>query len=214
MNFGWKLCPLERTQGFSKIWPSDLVFDPTWPSFELGLDFIKTNILTKFHKDWIETVPARVYTSKSWRDGRTTDDGHQGIPKAHPEHFVLANYYSGWQTTTLDGKLLLWMANYYSVTCQCHKSNSGESGHKKETYSCTNLVLNNVILKSHCAKSLFTNYLSRNGVWPIQCATLLLILGKTKTEEIFMKINHPWLTMYIQGLLRNKKELLQNEKES
>ena len=35
MNFGSKLWPLEFTQGFSAIWPSDLVFDPTWPSFVL-----------------------------------------------------------------------------------------------------------------------------------------------------------------------------------
>ena len=32
-----KLRPLECTQGFSKIWPSDLVFYPTWPIFELGI---------------------------------------------------------------------------------------------------------------------------------------------------------------------------------
>ena len=43
MNFGLKLCPLECTQGFSKILPSDLVFNQTWPSFEFDLDI---NILT------------------------------------------------------------------------------------------------------------------------------------------------------------------------
>ena len=41
---------------FSKIWPSDLVFDPTWPIFELVQDFIKTNILTKFHDYQTENV--------------------------------------------------------------------------------------------------------------------------------------------------------------
>ena len=46
MNFGLKLCPLECTQGFSKIWPSDLSFNQTWPSFERGLDIIIINILT------------------------------------------------------------------------------------------------------------------------------------------------------------------------
>ena len=46
MNFGSKLCLLETTQGFSKIWPSDLVFDPTWPSFELDLDIMIIIILT------------------------------------------------------------------------------------------------------------------------------------------------------------------------
>ena len=35
-----KLCPLECTQGFTKIWPSDLVFDPTWPSLKLDLDIL------------------------------------------------------------------------------------------------------------------------------------------------------------------------------
>ena len=46
MNFESKLCPLERTQGYSKIWPSDLVFDPTRPSFELDQDIMIINILT------------------------------------------------------------------------------------------------------------------------------------------------------------------------
>ena len=30
-------------------WPSDLVFDPTGPSFKLDLDIMMINILTKFH---------------------------------------------------------------------------------------------------------------------------------------------------------------------
>ena len=50
MNFGSKLCSLECTQGFSKIWPSDLVFDPTWPNFELDLDIMISNIMIKFHE--------------------------------------------------------------------------------------------------------------------------------------------------------------------
>ena len=33
MIIGLKMWPLERTQDFSKIWPSDLVFDQTWPIF-------------------------------------------------------------------------------------------------------------------------------------------------------------------------------------
>ena len=45
MNFESKLCPLECTQGFSKIWPSDLVFDPTWTSFEFDLDIMMINIM-------------------------------------------------------------------------------------------------------------------------------------------------------------------------
>ena len=50
MTFETKLCSLEGTLGFSKVWPSDIVFDPTWPSFELDLDLMMINILTKFHE--------------------------------------------------------------------------------------------------------------------------------------------------------------------
>ena len=49
---------LDCTQGFSKIWFSDLVFDPTWHIFEL----IQTNILTKFHDNQTENVASRQYT--------------------------------------------------------------------------------------------------------------------------------------------------------
>ena len=38
--------PLECKQEFPKIYPGDLVFDQTWPIFELDLDIFKTNILT------------------------------------------------------------------------------------------------------------------------------------------------------------------------
>jgi len=41
--------PLECKQEFPKIWPSDLVFDLTWPILKLGLDIVKTNILTKLN---------------------------------------------------------------------------------------------------------------------------------------------------------------------
>ena len=54
--------PQERTQGFSKIWPSDLVFDPTWPIFQLLRNFIATNILTKFHDCQTGNVACRAYT--------------------------------------------------------------------------------------------------------------------------------------------------------
>ena len=49
MSFGLKLCPLECTQSFSKIWPSNLIFDPTLPNFEFDLDIMMINFLTKFH---------------------------------------------------------------------------------------------------------------------------------------------------------------------
>ena len=57
-----KMWPLERTWGFSKIWPSDLIFDPTWPIFKLVWDFIKKNILIKFHDYQTENVASRDYT--------------------------------------------------------------------------------------------------------------------------------------------------------
>ena len=40
----------------------DQVFDPTWPIFKLIQDFIKTNILTKFHDYRTENVACSVYT--------------------------------------------------------------------------------------------------------------------------------------------------------
>ena len=48
MTFESKLCPLECKQGFSKIWPSHLVFDQTWPwspYFKSDLDILTINIL-------------------------------------------------------------------------------------------------------------------------------------------------------------------------
>ena len=63
-----KMWPLERTQGYPKIWPSDLVFDPTWPIFKLVQDFIKTNILTKFHDYQTESVASTANTKKLMTD--------------------------------------------------------------------------------------------------------------------------------------------------
>ena len=47
------------SQGFPIMWPSDLVFDPTWPNFELDLDIIKLNILTKFHEVPLKDMASR-----------------------------------------------------------------------------------------------------------------------------------------------------------
>ena len=44
------------------IWPGDLVFDPRYTSFELDLEIIKTNILSKIHDDCLKNVTARVLT--------------------------------------------------------------------------------------------------------------------------------------------------------
>ena len=94
MIIGLKMWPLECTQGFSKIWLGDLVFDLTWSILKLVRDFIKTNILTKFHDNRTENVASRAYTSKRWprttHDGRrTTNDGHSTITIVNSEHFVL-----------------------------------------------------------------------------------------------------------------------------
>ena len=43
--------PLEGKQDFSKIWPSDLLFDPTEPMIELDRDITKTNILKLLTND-------------------------------------------------------------------------------------------------------------------------------------------------------------------
>ena len=62
MKIGPELWPLECSQGFSMIWPTDLVFDPTRPIFEFDRDFIKANILTNFHDDWMHKVACFVFT--------------------------------------------------------------------------------------------------------------------------------------------------------
>ena len=51
-------CP----QAISLIWPSDLVFDPRWPKFELIPDFIKTNLLTNFQVEWAWNVASKAPT--------------------------------------------------------------------------------------------------------------------------------------------------------
>ena len=57
-----KLWPLECSQGFLKIWPTDLGFDLTWPIFELDRDIVKMIILSKFYDDWTKNVASRVFT--------------------------------------------------------------------------------------------------------------------------------------------------------
>ena len=50
-------------QGFSKICPSDLVYDPPWRIYVFDWDFIKTKLLTKFYDYRTENVASRAYTS-------------------------------------------------------------------------------------------------------------------------------------------------------
>ena len=85
MTTGLKMWPLEGTHGFSNIWPSDLVFDPTWPIFKLVGDFIKTNILTKFYD----------YQTKMWPLERT-----QSFSKIWPSDLVFLHDMTHFSTSS------------------------------------------------------------------------------------------------------------------
>ena len=61
-----KMWPLEHQQGFPLIWPGELVFDIKWPSFELGLEIIKTNILSNIYDDYLKNVTSWVLTVFCW----------------------------------------------------------------------------------------------------------------------------------------------------
>ncbi|KAH3874258.1 hypothetical protein DPMN_037500 [Dreissena polymorpha] len=60
------------------------VFQANVTIFELIQDIIETNLLTKFHEDWIINVTSNVDATQ-----RTTDDGQKAITNAHHEHVVL-----------------------------------------------------------------------------------------------------------------------------
>ena len=63
-QYSWwlfKKCDLWSVNSFLLIRPGDLVIEPLWSSFELDLEIIKTNILSKIH-DWFKNVTARVLT--------------------------------------------------------------------------------------------------------------------------------------------------------
>ena len=62
MKIGQILWPLECSNGFSMIWPIDLVLDPMSPIFELDRDIVKMIVLSKFDEDWTKTVVSRVFT--------------------------------------------------------------------------------------------------------------------------------------------------------
>ena len=86
MKIGPKLWSLKCSQGFSMIWPTDLVFDPTWPIFELDRDIDKMIILSKFDDDWAKTVASRVFTSQKLTHDpdarRQTETGNNSSPWA------------------------------------------------------------------------------------------------------------------------------------
>ena len=62
IKIGPKLWPPECSQGFSMIWPTDLVFDLVWPIFKLDRDIVKMIILSKFVENWTWTVVSKVFT--------------------------------------------------------------------------------------------------------------------------------------------------------
>ena len=68
---------------FSQIWPSDLLFDPQWPNIELGLDFVKSNVVNKFEKDWAKEISLEC---SQIVDARTHEDGRRKSkdPKSSP----------------------------------------------------------------------------------------------------------------------------------
>ena len=51
--------PLDHKQSFSRIWPSDLLFDPTSRILQIDPDVIKINILTKFEEENAKKVVPR-----------------------------------------------------------------------------------------------------------------------------------------------------------
>ena len=76
---------LQCLQAFSLFfWPSDLVFDPAWPSFEIDRGIIGTNLLTKFHEARKRNVAPWLFTNQMWTtDRRTADkDRSQKVTKA------------------------------------------------------------------------------------------------------------------------------------
>ena len=62
MMIGCIMWPVLCSQDFSMIWPTDLLFDLTWPIFKLDLDIVKMIILSKFDKNWTKSVASRVFT--------------------------------------------------------------------------------------------------------------------------------------------------------
>ena len=85
MKIGHKMWLLQCLQGFSFFWPSDLVFDPAWPSFELSRGINVTNVLTKFQEDQTINVASRVFKRQmlTAHDGRRTKGDHKSSPWAH-----------------------------------------------------------------------------------------------------------------------------------
>ena len=61
-----KMWPLEHQQGFPLIWPGELIFDIKWPSFNLDLEIIKTNILSDIYDDYFKNVTSGVLTVFCW----------------------------------------------------------------------------------------------------------------------------------------------------
>ena len=52
------------SQAFPKIWPSDLLVEPTKPILGLVRNFFKANIWSKFEVDWVKIEASTVFISK------------------------------------------------------------------------------------------------------------------------------------------------------
>ena len=54
--------PNSLTWENQQIWPSDLLFDLTTPTFDRIHQLYMINFLSKFDEDWVKTVASRVVT--------------------------------------------------------------------------------------------------------------------------------------------------------
>ena len=113
MKIGHEMWLLQCLQGFSFFLPSDLVFDPAWPSFELDRGIIGTNLLTKFHDDQTRNVASRVFTRFLYSQIRKTappTGGHvfqrTGTTFELNQHIIKTNIFTklhedwGWNVTS------------------------------------------------------------------------------------------------------------------
>ena len=66
MTITLKMWPLECYQGFPLVWPGDLGLDPKWLRFELTLEIMKANILSKIHDDYYKNVTSSVNKVSLW----------------------------------------------------------------------------------------------------------------------------------------------------
>lgn len=79
--------PKEWSHISSIIWPSDLVFGPIWPSFNLGRDIIGTNVRTNVSWTLDNKFDLHSIHKAKVHNGRCLDR-QKAITKAHISEFV------------------------------------------------------------------------------------------------------------------------------